>query len=427
MTDEHRTSAASGSALLAAGEEALARGDAAHGCSLLLRAAEAGVPLGDMPRLILSFTSAGNYGQCQREALDWVERIAAQVTEPRLRALALRAQVALWRGFDFRRVEELAEDALHAADAVGDEESFTDVLSYAAAAAYRRGRVRAAAEYAERATGRALRSRIAHLAAFRTSMFAAMAMGDVEQALHCAIKARAMARDLGRSDDIADESNNVARFYLDLGCPIEARACAEEGIRMATACGLERAAITGRMLAAWAGAEGGDIDWAIEQLQALPYERAPRLYVDAANAHAYWLIERGAAGDALAAGEIAQTGIAQARSQDMANLLTPLYSNLARSLACRGQRDAARDALEQARQAADRTEPKARLLLALASSEVLPAANPKRKSVLTHARARILRTAERREDPRAYCADVRLNRRLLELSGGVPPDLPRSR
>lgn len=427
MTDRHRTSATSGSALLAAGEDALARGDAEHGFSLLLRAAEAGVPLGEMSRLVLSFTCAGSYGQHQREVLDWVERIAGQVTDPKLHAVVLRAQVALWRGFDFRRVEELAEDALRAAEAAGDEESFIDVLSCAAAAAYRRGRVRAAAEYAERAAGRALRSRTAHLAAFRTSMFAAMARGDIEQALHCAIKARAMARDLGRAADIADESNNLARFYLDLGCPIEARACAEEGIRMATASGFQQAASTGRMLAAWAGAEGGDMDWAIEQLEALPYERAPRLHVDAANAHAYWLIERGAAGDALAAGDIARGGIEQARSQDTVHILTPLCSNLARSLARQGQRDAARDALEQARQAADRTEPKARLLLALATAEVLPAVDPKRKSVLTHARARILRTAERREDPHAYCADVRLNRRLLELSGGVPPDLPRAR
>jgi len=40
------------------------------------------------------------------------------------------------------------------------------------------------------------------------------------------------------------------------------------------------------------------------------------------------------------------------------------------------------------------------------------------------ARARILRTASRREDPRAYCTGVRLHRRLLELTGGIPADLP---
>jgi hypothetical protein len=63
---------------------------------------------------------------------------------------------------------------------------------------------------------------------------------------------------------------------------------------------------------------------------------------------------------------------------------------------------------------------------ALAAAEVLPAAEPARQVVLSTARARILRRATRREDPHAFCVNVRLNRRLLELSGGVPPDLPKS-
>lgn len=427
MADEHRTSTASGGELLVAGEEALARGDTEAGFALLTRAAAVGVGPADMPRLVLSLSSAGSYRSHQREVLEWVEGVAAQAIEPSLRAVALRARVALWRSFDFRRVEELAEDALSAAEAASDEESFTYVLSCAAAAAYRRGRVRAATDYAERATSRPLKSRAAHVAAFRTSMFAAMAMGELEQALHCAIKARAMARELGHAADIADESNYVARFYLDLGCPIEARACAEEAIRMARRCGFEKAEIAGQMLSAVAAAEAGDIDRAIVQLEALPYKRATRLDVDAADTHAYWLLERGTPGDVRAAAEIAHQGIERAHAQGTANLLTPLYSSLARSLARKDERAAAQDALEQARQAADRTEPKARLLLALAAAEVLPAADSKRKLVLTHARARILRTAERREDPFAYCSDVRLNRRLLELSGGVPPDLPRTR
>jgi hypothetical protein len=429
--DEHRTStpsgSASGSELLAAGEDALARGHSEEGLALLKRAAELGVAPADMPRLVLALAAAGIYRNRQREVLDWVEGVVAQATEPKLRAVALRARVALWRGFDVRRVEELAEDALHAAEAASDEESFTHVLSCAAAAAYRGGRVRAAAEYAERATSRPFQSRAAHAEAFRTSMFAAMAMGDLEQALHCAIKARAMARELGRSAEIAEESNYVARFYLDLGCPIEARACAEEAIRTAIACGFEQAEIAGKMLAAVAAAEAGDIDRAIEQLEALPYQRAVRLHVEAADAHAYWLLERGAAADACHARAIADQGIERAHAQGLASLLTPLYGSLARSLVREGQLVAARDALEQARQAADRTEPKARLLLALAAAEVLPASDSKRKLVLTHARARILRTAERREDPFCYCSEVRLNRRLLELSGGVPPDLPRAR
>ncbi len=432
MAEEQLTSPAPGDAtrppagdlLLAEGEAALARGEVQRGFELLDRAAKAGVTPTDMPRLVLSFASAGNFRNRQREVLTWIENLAATEQALRTRAACLRAQVSLWRNFDLRRAEELASEALTAAEEAGDEESFAYVLSYAAAAAYRRGRVRAAADYAEQAMGRRFHSRVAHVAAFRANMFASVAMGDLEQALQCSIKARAIARDLGRVADIASESNNLSRFYLDLGCPIEARACAQEGIRMAASCGFERAEIAGKTLAASAVAESGHIDSAIEQLNALPYETAQRFYVEAADAHSYWLIERNADGDAATACRIAEQGIEQAHAQGMANRLTPLYANLARSLTRTGQRDVARSALEQARQAADRTELNARLLLALAAAEVLPASNPKRKMVLTHARARILRSAEQREDPHAYCTEVRLNRRLLELSGGVPPDLP---
>lgn len=424
MMEEPLTSPLSGEALLDAGEAALARGDVQQGFALLSRAATTGVAPAEMPRLVLSFASAGNFWNRQREVLAWVENVNPAEADPRLRAACLRAQMSLWRGFDLRRSEDLAEDALTAAEDADDEESFAYILSYAAAAAYRRGRVQAAADYAERATNRRFRSRVAHVAAFRANMFASVALGELEQALQCSTKARALARELGRAPDIASESNNLARFYLDLGCPVEARACAEEGIRMARTCGFERAELAGRTLAAIAVAEGGGIDLAIEQFASLPYESAQRFYVEAADAHSYWLIERGAHGDVRAACEIAERGIEQALAQGMASRLTPLYANLARSLARNGQRESSRDALEQARQAADRADPHARQLLALAAAEVLSASNPKRKIVLTHARAQILRAAERREDPRAYCTEVRLNRRLLELSGGVPADLP---
>ncbi|WP_428262262.1 hypothetical protein [Haliangium sp.] len=426
MADPHQRSLDAGDELLAAGEAAMARGDIEQGFQLLHRAADVGVPGELLPRLVISFASAGIYRSRQREVLDWVEQVATECVDSRLRAALLRAQVSLWRGFDLRRAEDMVEEALAAAEDAEDEESFAYVLSYAAGAAYQRGRTQAATDYAERASGRRFQSKIARVAALRANMFAAVAMGELEQALQYSSKARAVARELGRMPDIASESNNLARFYLDLGCPIEARACAEEGIRMAHACGFERAEIAGKTLAASAAAESGDLDLALEQLTALPYERAPRFHVEAAVEHAYWLIERGADGDVRRASEIAHEGIEQAHDQGMANRLTPLYACLARSLARLGRREEARDSLEQARLAADRTGPHARLLLALAVAEVLPASEPKRKIVLTHARARIMRAAERREDPYVYCTGVRLNRRLLELSGGVPPDLPRS-
>lgn len=75
---------------------------------------------------------------------------------------------------------------------------------------------------------------------------------------------------------------------------------------------------------------------------------------------------------------------------------------------------------------AQRAELASQLLLALAVAEVCPADSYRRRVVLNEARTRILRNAQRRDNPQAFCLEVRLNRRLLELSGGVPADLPGS-
>jgi hypothetical protein len=57
-------------------------------------------------------------------------------------------------------------------------------------------------------------------------------------------------------------------------------------------------------------------------------------------------------------------------------------------------------------------------------AEILGPGDPAGSVALNQARARLLRIAGRRQDPHAYCTMVRLNRRILELSGGVPADLP---
>jgi tetratricopeptide (TPR) repeat protein len=410
-----------------AGEAALARGDSGQGFELLAQASKLGVGPQDVGRLVEAFASAGRYQSRQAEVLAWVETLIEEgTTEPGLRAQILATRLVLCHGVDFARVGTLTEAALEAAEAAGDEASYARILSCAASAAYRRGDVRGTGRFAEMASTRPFRSRAAQFHALRAGMFEAVALGEVEQALNLSIKARAVARELGYSADVANESNNLAECYLELGCPIEARACAEQGVELARVCGYYRVEIFGRVLAAVATAEAGEIDAAIARFDEIPFRGESFFMVDAAAASSFWLLERGSPGDAEAACAIAGEAVTRANARGVRNRLTPLYSSIARGLARQGRREEAQMALEQARLAADSTEPPFQLLLALAVAELLPDSDPRRGSVLTNARARILRAAERREDPYVYCTEVRLHRRLLELSGGVPTDLPRA-
>jgi tetratricopeptide (TPR) repeat protein len=337
----------------------------------------------------------------------------------------LRARVAVCRQLDLTRVLDLAEEALRAALDCGDEESYASVLSHAAFAGYRRGDVRAAQDYAERAATTTFSSAAAHYDAVRAQMFCATSLGQLEEALNYAIKARAMARDQNRLGDVANESNNLAEAYLELGYPVEAHACATAAIEIGRQAGHRSVEGFGHVLAAMATAERGDIDGALEMLGSAGAFAANRIFlVDASVAHAFWLLERGAAGDASLAREIAESAVESATGAGVSNRLTALYSNIARALSREGRTVAARAALESARKAGDRGEHAAQAVLTLAAAEVLPVSAPKRKVALQNTRARILRVASRREDPHAYCTRVRVHRRILELSGGVPDDLP---
>jgi tetratricopeptide (TPR) repeat protein len=420
--------AASGVELLGQGEEALKRGDSKAAFELLTRATSAGVDAAELNRLASAYASAGRYLSRHSEVLDWIEAELELVTQPELRAKFLRARIAVCRQLDLGRVLDLAPEALSAAEANGDEESYASILSHAAFAGYRRGDNRAARDYAELAATRTFTSTAAHYDAVRAQMFLAVSRGDHEDVLNLATKARAMARELGRIPDAANESGNLAEAYLELGCPAEARACARAAIEMATQCGHISVERFGSVLEAIARAELGEIDEAIDSFAdvcaSLDSNRV--FAVDAAAVHGYWLLERGAARDATLAREIAEGAIESATRAGVHNRLTALYSTVARAYAREGNERSARVALEQARQSADRAEPRGQRMLALAVAEVLPVSEPKRKVVLTNARARILRNAGYREDPNAFCTHVRLNRRLLELSGGVPDDLPRA-
>jgi tetratricopeptide (TPR) repeat protein len=415
-----------GTKLLAEGEAALGNGESSQAFDLLSRAAEAGVTTEELPRLAAAFASAGRYQDRHAQVLDWIERAIEAGEDPAQRVTLLRARVAVCRQLDPGRVLQLVDEAVEAAEAAGDEAAVASVLSHGSFAAYRKGNPRVAGEYAERAARLPVTSRAAQYDALRAQMFAATARGDLEAALNLTIKARAVARELGRPADAANESNNLAECYLDLGCAAEARACAEMAIRLADTAGHRAVSGFARVLCAVATAEAGEIDAGLEQFDTLAVGGNRIFAIDTASAHAYWLLERGAAGDAARAREIAERAVELAERFGVANRLTLLYSNVARSLAREGRTADARDALEKARRAADRAEPAGHSLLALAVAEVLPVSDPKRRVVLNHARARILREAGSREDPRAFCADVRINRRLLELSGGVPTDLPRA-
>lgn len=417
----------SGLELLEAGEKALEQGDSLRGYQLLEQASQVGVESSQLHRLATAFASAARYQSRQPEVLDWIERLmlGGHEHDPIQSAALHRARVTVCCRLDVSRVDGLVDDALKAAEAAEDEIAYASILANAAFAAYRRGDARAASQYAGLTRDRDFEAAEANYESLRAQMFASVMLGEMENALNLLTKARAVARELDNTANVANESNNLAEIYLDLGYPVEARACADLAIELAAASGDSSREEFARVLSAIATAEIGRIDDALERFADIEATDLI-LSIDTATAYSYWLLERGAAGDSDTAREIAKKAIAKAERAGVSNRLTPLYSTVARSHARQAQIEPAMRALELARKAADRAEVGSQLLLALAVAEVLPVSNPKRKVVLNHARARILRNAEKREDPRAYCMDVRLNRRLLELSGGVPSDLPQA-
>jgi len=426
MSERATGEAVTAETLLADGEAALVRGDSGAAFSLLQQASAGAVSPSILHRLATAYALAGRLQNRHADVLQWIElAIAGPDGDAHQRAALLRARVSVCRQLDLNRVLDLAEEALSAAEAAGDEQAYACVLSHAAFAGYRRGDSRVCQNYAERAASRTFTSPEAHYDAVRAQMFCATSLGDLESALNFATKARAMARELERPADVANESNNLAEQYLELGYPAEARACAETAVSLAQQSGHRGVERFGRVMIAAATAECGDIDEALELFDAVgPLEENRIFSVDFATTHSYWLLERGAAGDAARARTIAEAAIDRANRAGVSNRLTALYSIIARSLAREGKAEQAIEALELARRAAERAEPRGQSLLALAVAEVLPPSDSKRKMALTHARARVLRNGERREDPRAYCTRVRLHRRILELSGGVPSDLP---
>lgn len=322
-------------------------------------------------------------------------------------------------------VLEGIDDALDEAESAGDDRAVANLLAAGAQAALRQGDARAARGFGERAARARFHHRTAQYDAVRAQSFAATAAGDLEAALNQTIKARVLARDSGRHRDLADQSCTLAALYLSLGAPEEARSCAEAALAAAR---IEAVRDVEAVAAAWracADGEAGLLDRAAAALAQIDTsDLGVAAQVDVACARAYWLLERGAAGDARTAEEVATGALASALRAGVDHRRTTLHASIARATARRGDDTRAREELERARRSSDRAEPAALSLLALAAGEVLGSNDSQRQVMLGAARARVLRTASRREDPRAYCTAVRLHRRLLELTGGIPADLP---
>ena len=415
---------ASGAELLDKGEAALARGDSRQAFDLLARACQVGVEVEQLGRLARAFATAGHYQGRHADVRQWIETALLGDLDPFRRLAFLRARIVIWRHLDLARVQQLIEEALAAAEEVGNDEAYGDILAHGAFAAYRRSDQRAANEYAARAGAHEFSSASGRYAAFRARMFAAVVAGDLEKSIRLSTQARACAREINNPAGMANESNNLAEFHLDLGYPFDGQKHAHEAVQLARKCGHRSLELLGEALSASTAGQVGSLDEALNRFDKL---RANDLVfaVDIATAHTFWLLERRAAGDAIKARNVAIAAIARADRAGILNRLSPLYANLARCNIHSGDRERAHEVLEKARKAAERAEVPSRLLLALAVAEVFPSDESIRKVVLNQARVSILRTAERRDDPWAYCVNVRLNRRLLELSGGVPTDLPR--
>lgn len=413
--------------MVEAGERALAAGDPETARAFLDKAAEIGVADALVPRLAVALAEANRYLSRHRDTVKWIERRLAAPHEKTTHAVLLRARIAALRQINTRAVLDLAEEALAAAEAVGDMDSYANVLANASFAAYRRGDVRAADRYATLARSRTFPSETAEIDALRAQLFAYTVAGFFEQALATSLEIRRRRLATGDLANAANESNNVAESLLELGRPVEARAEAQRAAELAAQAGHRAVERFARVLIAVATAEAGDLDEGIALLRGagVDHANAP-LGADTAAALSYWLVERNRDGDAAEAVTVAAAAVERAASAGISHLLTRLLATQARAHARLGQGDAARDALARARAAADSADALAEMHLALTMAEVLAESDPARAVALSGARARLLRAAGRRDDPLAFCTAIRLHRRLLELSGGVPTDLPRA-
>jgi tetratricopeptide (TPR) repeat protein len=411
--------------LLRAGEQALEEGDPERAAGLLERAAK-DFPDAILPRLARALNDAYRKTDRHRESLAFLERQLAETQSPQHLAVLLQVRLAAMRQLDTRAVLDLADEALAAAEAVKDEDCYANVLANAAFAAYRRGDVRAADRFAALAAARVYTTPRATIDALRARMFAATAGDGLEASLGFSRDIRERLVATGQMAAAANECNNVAEALMRLGRSVDARAEAERAAELSARAGHRSVEQFAKALAGVAACESGDVDGGIALLRQVRVERNEIFAADLANVLSFWLVERKNDRDAAEAVEICSHAADRAATAGVSHCLTSLLATQARALGVLGRTDDARLTLARARSAAYAADAASEQHLALAMAEVFPVGDPARSVSLNAARARLLRGADRRQDPRAYCTGVRLHRRLLELSGGVPEDLPQA-
>jgi hypothetical protein len=264
--------------------------------------------------------------------------------------------------------------------------------------------------------------------ALRARMFAATAAGHYEQALDLSLEVRDRTLAMGDLAQAANECNNIAESQLQLGRPLSAIEAATRGAQLAARSGFEAVERFARVLIGVAMAENGQLDAGVSLLRREDVGAgSPVLQTDTQAALSFWMVERDADGDARDALRIAEAAVTRARQVGLHHFLTTLLCTQARAQSRLGDERGARTSLEQARTAFDQADVLSERHLAIAMGEILAPGDVTRRTALGSARAHLLRDAGNRDDPLAYCTGVRIHRRLLEMTGGVPLDLPRGR
>jgi tetratricopeptide (TPR) repeat protein len=413
---------------LVGAEQALAAGESARARTRLAELDGTQLPDPLLRRFVDVMVQTNRFEGRHAESLDWIEKRLLAPHSPEAHAVLLRARVECLRSLDTRRALDAADEALTAAEAVGDEVSYAVVLAHAAFAAYRRSEVREAARYATLASSRSFREPGATVMALRARMFAATAAGNYEQALDLSIEVRDRTLALGDLAQAANESNNIAESQLQLGRPLSAIEAATRAAGLAQRAGFATVERFARVLVGVAMAENGQLDAGVALLRREDVGVGSQvLQTDTQAALSFWMVERDAEGDAAEALRVSDAAITRARTVGLHHFLTTLLCTKARAQFRLTDERGARTSLEQARSAFDAGDVLSERHLAIAMGEILAPGDVARRTALGHARAHLLRDAGKRDDALAYCTGVRIHRRLLEMTGGVPLDLPRGR
>jgi hypothetical protein len=409
-------------AYIVASERAIAEGVPETARAHLVRAAALGIPDAHLVRYVAALTDAARLLGTPWDSLPAIADALARTNEPTARAQLLKMRIFALRNLDTAQVLVHAPEAIDAALAVDDEHLYATNLSCAGFAAYRRGDTALARRYAELAAARRFEAPGARMEALRAQMFAAEAEADLERSAELSTEVRAIAIGCGQLLRAANECNNLAENFLEIGFPADARTVAREGVELSARCGFRIGEELAHCFVALAGAELGAVDDAIAvlHLRIARFATHGPFFIDVATGLCTWLLERGAPGDADGAALLATEALEKLEKAGVLRSATTLHALRARAHARLGNAAGARRDLDAARASAGSSTLNGTLQLALAAAEVLPAGDAARAELLAGARALVLAAAARRRNPTAFLTGQRLRRRVLELTGGLP-------